>query len=156
MISPAYIQYRARQASLWIALPLALCSLILFVVSYYVMVIVQPAQENGEHASITYLKAVRDDKATQVKEAHSNSASAVVAEELWERLKQKHGAIKNFQQRSSSTFPTFSSLQQCGYDITFADGKHVSVRMELRPRHFASAQLAVDTVALSPTDTPQR
>lgn len=156
MISPAYIQYRARQASLWIALPLALCSLILFVVSYYVMVIIQPAQANGEHISVLYLKAVRDNKATQVKEAHSNAANAAAAKEFWERLKQEHGAIKDFQQRYISTVPTFRSLQQCGYDITFADGEHIFVRMELSPRFFGSAQWAVNTVALSPTDTAQR
>jgi hypothetical protein len=158
MISPAYIQYRARQASLWLALPLALLSLVLAAVTYYFMVVGLPAQRNGEYASVVYLKAVRDNKTTEVKEAHSNASSAAAAKEFWERLKQKHGAIKSFQRHSSSMpkVPTLRALQRCGYYITFADGEHVFVRVELSPRHFTSTQWAVNTVALSPTDTAQR
>lgn len=158
MISPSYIQYRARQASLWIALPLALLSLVLAAVTYYFMVGGQPAQRNGEYASVVYLKAVRDNKTTEVKEAHSSTTGAVVAEAFWEGLKQKHGSIKHFRRHFSSMikYPAFMKSQQCGYDITFADGEHIFVRMELSPRFFASAQWAVNTVALSPTDTAQR
>lgn len=158
MISPAYIQYRARQASLWVALPLALISLVLFAVSYYFYYFVRPAHETGDYTSVLYLKAARDNKATQIKESHSDASTAVAAEVIWEGLKQKHGAIKGFDLHSSSitNYLPFIRLQQCDYKIKFADGEHVFVRMELRPRHFTSTHWAVNTVTLLPRDTAQR
>jgi hypothetical protein len=142
MNSPAFMQYRARRLSRSVAAPLAAWFAVagLYAVGYFGWFV--PELGSGERASERYLDAVRAGE-----RENKNPAAA-----LWEDLTRKHGGIRDYRRVYShlTHAPMVRTRHQCGYDLTMADGAHVLVRVELKPRHFGSVEWSVDAVVAPP------